>query len=212
MCGYGRDSGECYTSATTLARDLRASRRQVKRYWSDLRREGFLAPNWVAGKPTHHVFPWHPVFAAVALAGGDTYDTPPMPQVSSGGDMGVTQMYRNYVGDVNQQVSSSVAGGQGKAAGSRKPSSSRPTTTDLHQALKAEIWGYFQGEGHKPVSPPDNEIVTRCVRALHGHSLDELRAFLKDRFRKGYQPGRASGPRDYTWFPKVINNHFRPDT
>jgi hypothetical protein len=212
MAAYGRDSGECYASSTTLARDLRASRRQVKRYWEALRRQGFIRPNWVPGKPTHHVFLWHPVYAKIALLGSDTHDTPPMTPVSSGGDMGVTQMYRTYVEDASQHVSSSVEGQQGRPAGSRIRPQPKPTTTELHQALRAEIWAYMQGERKTPVSPPDNNIVNRCFKALHGHSLDELRAFLKDRFRKGYQPGRASGPKDYTWFPTVIENAFKPRT
>ncbi len=212
MCAYGRDSGECYASSTTLAKDLRASRRQVKRYWEALRRQGFIRPNWVPGKPTHHVFLWHSVFARIALLGSDMHDTPPVPRVSSGGDTHDTQMYRTYVEDLNQHVSSSIEGQQERPAGSRKPPQSKPTTTDLHQTVKAEIWAYMGGERVGRVPPPDSDIVARCVSALGNHTLAELQQLLLKCFRSGYRFRRPGGPKSYAWFPTVIANYFAPRT
>jgi hypothetical protein len=86
-----------------------------------------------------------------------------------------------------------------------------PTTNpDLVKGLRAEIWAYFQGEGRQRVNPPDRQIVRQCVEALHGHSLEELRALLRDRWRRDYRPLTAKGPRDYTWFVRVIDNACRP--
>jgi len=87
---------------------------------------------------------------------------------------------------------------------------SSSATTELADEVTAEIWGYFQGERRHQVDPPDRGIVRRCVEALHGHSIQELRVFLRDRFRQGFRPGTARGPREYTWFPPVIDNAFRP--
>jgi len=188
MAAYGRDSGECYTSSTTLARVLGASKRAVKRWWWELRREGWIHPQWVPGKPTHHVFPWHRVFAEASPAGGDRIDIPPMPKPAPGGDRIVTHMYRNHVQD----------------------SRSSSPTTKLQNELRAEIWAYFQAERTTQVKPPDKQIIQRCLEAMHGHSIDELRLVLRDRFRRGFRPGTARGPRDYTWFPAVIANAFRP--
>jgi len=188
MCAYGRDSGECYTSAATLARVLHTSRRAVKRYWHLLRQAGWISSRRVPGKVSHHVFPWHPKFAEASPVGGDrtvpTLGTKPAP----GGDRAVTQMERTYV---REEKSSSA-------------------TTKLHSEVRAEIWGYFQGERRIQVDPPDNDIVRQCVQALRGHTIEELRAVLRGLFRTGHRPGQSGGPRSYAWFPRVIQNTFGP--
>jgi hypothetical protein len=82
------------------------------------------------------------------------------------------------------------------------------TTTPLFDAVKKHIWGYYQGEDPRPVRPPDDDIVNRCVAALHGHNIEELSRFLHQLFREGATPNRPSGPKRYSWFPRVIQNHF----
>ena len=78
-----------------------------------------------------------------------------------------------------------------------------------HQ-VRAHIWGYMQGQRKKQVAAPDPQIVKRCVRALNGHTVEELEALLRERFRAGCRPGEPSGPRSYAWFPALIQNHFHP--
>jgi hypothetical protein len=80
----------------------------------------------------------------------------------------------------------------------------------LPHGVRAHIWGFMQGQQKERVAPPDGQIVERCVRALAGHSLDELGALLRERFRAGCRPGQPSGPRSYAWFPALIQNHFHP--
>jgi len=188
MAAYGRDSGECYASSTTLAKDLRASRRAVKRWWWELRQAGWIHPQWVPGKPTHHVFPWHPIFAEASPTGDDKTGIPPMPKPAQGGDRIVTQMKRTYI----------------------RGEKSSSATTQLHEDVRSLVWSYFQGDRKYDVPPPDRDIVRRCVVALHGHSSEELRLFLNAKIRQGFGAGRGKGPRDYTWFPTVIDNAFRP--
>ena len=147
-----------------------------------------IHPQWIPGKPTHHVFPWHRIFAEASPPTDDIIVTPPMPKAASGGDRIVTQMERTYV----------------------KGEKSSSETTKLLSEVKAEIWGYFQGERKVEVEPPDRGIVRRCVEAMHEHSIEELRVVLRDRFRRGFRPGTARGPRDYTWFPAVIEAAFGP--
>jgi len=188
MAAYGRDSGECYASSTTLGRDLRASRRAIKRYWWELRQQGWIHPRWVPGKPTHHVFLWHPIFASASPPGGDKTDIPPMPKAAPGGDRIGTQRKGIYVEE-------------------EKPSSS---AAKLHEEVKAHIWGYMQSERRERVDPPDRGIMRRCVEALHGHSVDELERLLRRLYRGGARPGTAKGPRSYAWFPAVMESAFGP--
>jgi hypothetical protein len=188
MAAYGRDSGECYASSTSLAHDLRASKRAVKRWWYELRHAGWIHPQYVAGKPTHHVFPWHPILAAAISTGGDNSVIPPVPKLAQGDDRIVTQMYRNDVEERRR----------------------RSATTISHEDVKAHIWGYMQGERKSPVAAPDRGIVRRCVEALHGHSVEDLARLLRSLFRQGFRPGTAQGPRSYAWFPTVIEQAFGP--
>ena len=74
--------------------------------------------------------------------------------------------------------------------------------------VRAHIWGYMQGQRKERVASPDAQIIERCVRALNGHTIEELEALLRERFRAGCRPGESGGPRGYAWFPKVIHNHF----
>ena len=80
----------------------------------------------------------------------------------------------------------------------------------LSHRVRAHIWGYMQGQRTDQVAPPDAQIVERCVRALNGHTVEELEALLRERFRTGSRPGQPSGPRSYAWFPALIQNHFHP--
>lgn len=208
MCGYGRDSGECYASASTLAKALRTARRRVKRYWRQLRQAGFITSRHVSGKATHHLFLWHPVYAAVVVESG----VPKDPTVGSlrtpGGVPRDTHMYWNYGMDVVQQSSSDAVPFTPTPKRSGKAPAPETTTTKTFLEVRMELWGYFQGERRQPVLPPDPDIVDSCLRAMRGHSVDELRALLRDRFRRGYRPGTPEGPDDYPWFVKVIRNHF----
>jgi len=188
MTAYGRDSGECYASAATLARVLGISRRAVKRYWQILRRQGWLASKRVAGKVSHHTFPWHALYALASPGGGDTIVPTGGTKAAPGGDTAVPQMYRTYT----------EGGG------------SSMTAAALEEGVRQHIWGYFQGERRAQVPPPDRDIVRRCVAALHGHSVEELERLLRRLWREGAQPGRASGPRGYAWFPRVLENAFGP--
>jgi hypothetical protein len=188
MCAYGRDSGRCFMSKRTLAGDLRCSTRQIKRWWRSLERAGFIRPEWRAGRPTHFSFLAHPIFEQAVKPTWDIHVPPPGTSLSPTGDTGVPQ-------------------GRGSIYRTEGSSS---MTTKLAGEVKAEIWGYFQGERSHQVDPPDRSIVRQCVEALHGHSIEELRVLLRDRFRRGFRPGTARGPREYTWFPPVIDNAFRP--
>lgn len=188
MCGYGRDSGECYASLSTLAGQLLTSRRQVKRWIHQLENAGFIATRHVPGKPAHRVFPWHVDFTAAFTLSGDT-DGPTLgTPMAPSGDTGVPRC----IGSNREEVTSS------------KPSMTTATEVRRH------VWGYFQGQGKDQVPPPDQQIVERCVRALHGHSVEELEQFLRAQFRQGRERGKPSGPRGYAWFPAVIEQHFRP--
>ena len=78
-----------------------------------------------------------------------------------------------------------------------------------HQ-VRAHIWGYMQGQRRERVAAPDAQIVERCVKALNGHTVEELGALLRERFRAGYRVDQTRGPRSYAWFPALIQNHFHP--
>lgn len=69
----------------------------------------------------------------------------------------------------------------------------------------------MQGERREPVAEPDKQIVQKCVAALKGHSVRELRMLLRSRFRNGRRPGTEGGPRSYAWFVRVIENAFGPN-
>lgn len=210
MCAYGRDSGRCFMAARTLAQDLRCSVRQIERWWRSLERAGFIRPEWRAGRPTHYTFLAHPIFERAAKPTPDMSVTPPLTRVSPTPDMGVTQGKGSKYRTEDRRPERSPRAVIGPPSKPRPPGKPTTTTPDLVKGVRAEIWGYFQGEGRERVNPPDRDIVRQCVEALHGHSLEELRMLLRDRFRRGYRPGTAHGPRDYTWFPRVLDNAFRP--
>lgn len=90
-----------------------------------------------------------------------------------------------------------------------KPGGEGQSNSVRHQ-VRAHIWGYMQAQRKQRVTPPDAQIVERCVRALSGHTIEELEVFLRERFRAGCLPGEPTGPRSYAWFPKLIENHFHP--
>jgi hypothetical protein len=208
MAGYGRDSGECYASTTTLATTLFTVQRHVIRWLNELRAAGFIASRRVPGKPSHHVFLWHPLFAAAVLARGDNSVTLPLTPMSQGYDTGVTQMYRTQGVEL---TSSRGPADYRQAKGSvPQPRSSQtdPTTTPIFEAVKAEIWGYMTGESKTSARPPDDAIVLKCVAELHGHKTEELHLFLQQRFLDGYTPGSKSGPREYSWFVQCLHNRF----
>jgi hypothetical protein len=111
---------------------------------------------------------------------------------------------------VTQQSSSSVDTARRHPNTRRTPGEDPTTTNQTFKQVRGEIWGYFQGDRSREVPPPDRDIVQRCVKALRGHSIEDLRALLKERFRAGYKPERASGPRGYGWFIRLIDNAFGP--
>lgn len=186
MCAYGRDSGRCFMSARTLAHDLCSSVRQIARWWRVLERAGLIRPEWRAGRPTHYSFLPHPIFERAGKLPPDSGVTPPPTRVSPTPDTSVTQ---------------------GIGSRYRTERSSSPTTS-LRQQVTAEIWGYMQGEHPRQVDAPDRQIVDKCMAALHGHGIQDLRTVLRQRFRSGHGPGMAGGPRSYAWFVRVIENAF----
>jgi len=188
MCAYGRDTGRCFMAARTLAEDLRCSVRQIERWWRALERAGFIRPEWRAGRPTHYSFLAHPIFERTVKVTPDIFVTPPLTSLSPTPDMGVTQ---------------------GKGSRYRTERSSSATTI-LAEKVKAEIWGYFQGERADQVDPPDWGIVQKCVEAMRGHSMSEVRSLLRERHRSGFRAGTAGGPRSYAWFVRVFQNAFGP--
>ncbi|MGA2329173.1 MAG: helix-turn-helix domain-containing protein [Bryobacteraceae bacterium] len=208
MAGYGRDSGECYASTSTLAATLHTVKRQVKRWVNELRAAGFIASNRVASKPSHHVFLWHPDFAVAVATWGVANVPEGVSPASPGGVTNVPQMYRNHRRESTSSAGPAVSRQDKESVPQRSKGETAETTTRTFQAVKAEIWGYMTGERKTPVPPPPDAIVRQCVAELHGHSTDELHLFLRQRFLNGYAPGSTSGPRGYAWFPPVIHNQF----
>jgi hypothetical protein len=130
--------------------------------------------------------------------------------MSPAGDIHVTRSLGTKKGIRSGEQSSS----SGTGTATRRPEAAshnrQTTTTELIKQLKAQLWGYYQGERKVPVPPPEAAIVKRCVEALGNHTIEDLEALLRDRFRRGYRPGTDRGPRDYTWFVRVIENAFQP--
>jgi hypothetical protein len=209
MAGYGRDSGECYASTATLATTLHTVKRQVKRWVNELRAAGFIASKRIASKPSHHVFLWHPDYAAAGALWGDTNVPEGVTTQSPGGDTSVPQMYRNQGREVRSSGGPAVSRQSKGSVPQRSKSEATKPTTPLFEEVKKHIWGYYQGEDTRPVRPPDNDIVNQCVTALQGHTIQELERFLRALFSAGHTPNRPSGPKKYAWFPRVIRNHFQ---
>jgi len=212
MCAYGRDSGECYAAAATLAKDLLSTQRQVRRYWAELRRQGWIASHRASGKVSHHVFLWHPALAAAAAHTPDTHVSTPLTPMSGTPDTHVTQCIGSMDKDLSRRQAQSLPGVLPPRPAPQTQAEQPTTTSKISKGVRNHIWGYFQGQRPIPVDPPDRAIVQQCVAALHEHSIEELETLLRDRFRRGYRPGTSQGPQNYTWFVAVIQNAFSPDT
>lgn len=212
MCAYGRDSGECYAAATTLARDLCSTARQVQRYWSELRQHGWIASRREAGRVSHHVFPWHPALAAATTSTHDTHVVTPTTPMSPPHDTHVVPCIGSMDKDLRRRQAHSLLGVMPPRPAPQTQLEEPTTTSKISKEVRAHIWGYFQGQRPIPVDPPDRVIVQQCVAALQEHSIQDLELLLRDRFRRGYRPGTSQGPQNYTWFVAVIQNAFSPDT
>ncbi len=208
MAGYARDSGQCYASESTLARDLHSSPKQVRRYLQQLSQAGFIHPQAAPGKATRYTFLWHPTFAATISTPLPPVSPPPLPPMSPSPPTSVPLCIGIKKGKSTQQRSSSVDTANRHPNSRRRPGEGPTTTTQTLRQVKAEIWGYLQGDQVERVPPPDRDIVERCAEALHGHSVEELHTILHERFRAGYKPRHAGGPRNYAWFVRVIQNAF----
>lgn len=201
MCAYGRDSGRCFMSAPTLAADLRCTPRQIERWWRALESAGFIRPEWRAGRPTHYTFLAHPIFGPPAKLTPDTGVTPPLTLVSPTPDTGVTEGI-GLKDKEDRSIDRSIE--QAGKAGVPPDSAD-----ELAAKVKAHLWGYIGAGKTGRVREPDNEIVKRCVLALNGHTVEELEALLRERFRSGCRPGLTGGPRSYAWFETVIARAFK---
>lgn len=210
MAGYARDSGQCYASERTLAQDLHSSPKQVRRYLQQLSQAGFIHPKTTPGKVTRYTFLWHPTFAAAISTPLPAVSPPPLPPVSLSPPTSVPLCIGIKKGRVISQSSSSVERGKLHPNARQTPGEDPTTTNQTFKQVREEIWGYFQGDRPREVPPPDRDIVQRCVKALRGHSINDLRALLRERFRAGYKPGGADGPRSYAWFVRLIDNAFSP--
>jgi hypothetical protein len=206
MCAYGRDSGECYAAASTLAKDLCSTPRQVQRYWMDLRKEKWISSRRVEGRVSHHVFLWHPALAAAAAGIHDTGVVTPTTQMSLPHDTHVV----GCIGSKERSLALS-ANGTSKVGYTRLPKTARTLSLDEKCILDA-LMQHAAAIDQVPELLKDAELIHKITTAS-GNNPRAAAALISKTIQVRFGPQaahRKPWPEKLAYWVTVVQELTRP--
>lgn len=111
---------------------------------------------------------------------------------------------------------SEVNGTSRKSVPSQSPSVPAPHEDPARfNRMAGALHSYMCMEGtafQRKFKDPDDGIVSRCLDAVGNTPLEDVGAFLHDRYANYEQsPRHPKGPRKYSWFEVVLKTQFSPN-
>lgn len=206
---YAGQDGQCYPSMPKLAAEIGLSTRQVQRSVAELEKQHFIrrVGRFLGASQTSNVFEflWHEVFVRgdeSVTTPGDIYDTPPVTFMSPKD----SQTKENQSEETNRDIDCPITNRKTRDSQS---ASVRPSVCRKYPKLREILGTYMKSSPTDEKIYPKDRHVVDIMDAARGSTEDEVikcLCFLYD--ERGLRPGTRNGPRNFAWFPVVVQDYF----